>query len=199
MKILYPLKRDKFRISTMNKVWRFSAFRSPSHRKSFIPAMSLFKCLKLLLSGFYTFLRVTIAFVRAKFLLRYSKSGFKRLSTIETLFSSSIKINWFSPNIRKSGVFKGFRMFLKRVLAWAKKKFEIFNSIILYVVINMMNYLPRLKISTNLFFHYEAMFRKIPLFSRKWMFRTFDIKVTTPDYFSSMPPHYQYYNTGNKI
>lgn len=70
----------------------------------------------------------------------------------------------------------------------ARKQHKIFNFIITFNPINMMNSLFFFKISSNIFFHNKTMFSNIPLIITKWMLGTKNHNITRLCYFFTSFP-----------
>jgi len=66
------------------------------------------------------------------------------------------------------------------------KQMQVFNTIISFIIIDMMYYFRRFKISANLLFHNKAMFKDI-IIMRKRMIMNFNINISTTYGFTASP------------
>lgn len=75
------------------------------------------------------------------------------------------------------GLYKTFHVYLS--MLWARGKKKIFNSVILFIMVNVMHYFFRVKKTTKLFLHDQSMFNYIAVSSCSRMSRFVDVYVPT--------------------
>jgi hypothetical protein len=87
-------------------------------------------------------------------------------------------------------MFNRLRVVIAVLLVAASEKFQIFNTIIRRVFINVMHYLASLKVSAQVLFHNKAMFQNVPVnIGERVVFnpyRNVCVIVSTPD-FAALP------------
>ena len=78
---------------------------------------------------------------------------------------------WFNLSSIKKAV-------VDAVLPAFREKIKVFNSVVSFNFVDMMDNLGFGKVTTKMFFHYKSVFRNIILFVVKWMAGTFNKTIT---------------------
>lgn len=74
------------------------------------------------------------------------------------------------------------------------KQFQIFNTIVRTITIDMVNNFSRFKITFNTFFHYQTMFSNITILISKWMFRHKNSNISIMSFSNSTFPKRMFFS-----
>ena len=106
---------------------------------------------------------------------------FKKMSPIMFFTKSSSKMFLIAKR-----AFSIFFMELMTMFSIFSKN-KVFNSIILFISVNMVNLFSFFKISPNMLFHYKTMLKNISIAFTKWMVCLSNKNITIMNSFSTFP------------
>ena len=74
------------------------------------------------------------------------------------------------------------RVSISNMFPIRRKQFQVFNSVIVFDSVNMVDYLSPFKVSTERFFHYKSLFWNITKTIFRWMVRQINTLITIMDF-----------------